>query len=98
MLIGDIPNTDQKNRFMESEFGKQFYKEWLESQTAHNDSASFNPWLDHEEDTARFSPDDRSIMKLMAELRTTGANVYLLPQPPNLPFGHTRADILVSVL
>lgn len=38
---------------------------------------------------------DDFLLILMACLRKRGCHACLLPQPPDLPFGHTREDLLV---
>jgi len=91
MLIGDIPNVDKKRRFLDSPHGAAFESAWISS------GRSFSSV-----DTAELLPDDNWIcfddplvLRLIAYLRNQGVNAYILPQAPELPFGHTREDILV---
>ncbi len=83
MLIGDIPNIDKRNRFLQSEEGKKFLKNkrQLKGATAHE---NLNQKID-----------DTVIFSLMMRLRKFGCETYLLPQNPNLPMANRREDILI---
>ncbi len=83
MLIGDIPNFDKRNRFLESEEGKRFLKnhKQLKGATAHE---NYNQKMD-----------DTIIFSLMMRLRKFGCETYLLPQNSDLPMANRREDILI---
>lgn len=83
MLIGDIPNIDKRNRFLQSAEGKVFLKnqKQLKGATAHE---NLNQKMD-----------DTVIFSLMMRLRKFGCETYLLPQNPNLPMANRREDILI---
>jgi len=90
-LIGDVSNVDKKARFQTSDFGKRFELEWEEM----NGSSSGI-------DSTRMLPDDRRIefndcvvINLLSTLRHQGLDVFVLPQPEDLPWGRTREDILI---
>ncbi len=89
LLLGDIPNTSLKERFLESNSGKLFSKQWKQKIKNENEEAIFELC-----NTITF--DDSSIFELMQHIKNQGYKVYLLPQPPNLPFGYTREDLIIS--
>lgn len=91
MLIGDMPNIDKKTRFLESESGAAFEKEWKQSGLAET-----------RVDPARLLPGDaivdftdEVVARLLLFVRSAGLDAYVVPQPPDLPFGRTREDLLV---
>ncbi|MCX7729073.1 MAG: class I SAM-dependent methyltransferase [Bacteroidia bacterium] len=83
MLIGDIPNFDKRNRFLQSKEGLQFLKnqKQLKGSTSHE---NLNQKMD-----------DTVIFSLMMRLRKFGCETYLLPQRPELPMANRREDILI---
>lgn len=92
LLIGDIPNSDKKRRFLQTQAGASFNKVWQEQlQTVQSKptpvALSADPNL--------LMLDDELVLTLLARLRRGGCDAYVLPQPSDLPFGHTREDILV---
>tara|TARA_A100001037_G_scaffold302113_1_gene333044 strand:+ start:14 stop:739 length:726 start_codon:yes stop_codon:yes gene_type:complete len=93
MLIGDIPNVDRKGRFANSAVGKAFERTWQEESRKEAGSGSIAANLINDPDLATF--DDEAIHNLLVHIRKFGFESYLLPQSSDLPFGHTREDILV---
>ena len=93
LLVGDIPNADRSERFLKSARGQELTAEYrrLRSQTATPDPG-FSATRD--ERVARFG--DAELIELVADLRRRGWDAFLLPQPPHLPFGYTREDLLVQ--
>jgi cyclopropane fatty-acyl-phospholipid synthase-like methyltransferase len=90
-LIADIPNKDKKRRFGESEAGRAFETEWRKS--VDNDSSISKNIFD---DAIGIGPlDDAAILEITAKFRARDFHVYVLPQSPELPFGHTREDLLI---
>lgn len=87
LMLGDLPNVDLRRRFQASEEGKRFEVEWR--RVAHNGSA---PVLN---DPEGYGVDDAFVMRLLLHCRSKGFDAWLLRQPPELPFGHTREDLLV---
>lgn len=83
MLIGDIPNFDKRNRFLNSAEGKAFLKNQkkIKGSTAHE---NLNQKMD-----------DTVIFSLMMRIRKFGCETYLLPQNPDLPMANRREDILI---
>ncbi|MEI8309163.1 MAG: class I SAM-dependent methyltransferase [Verrucomicrobiota bacterium] len=93
-LFGDLPNASLKARFLASNVGKEFEKEWRGMLVKSTSQPSANPpGLEPDPDTASF--DDDRLMEIVLRYRNLGFHVYLLPQPPDLPFGNTREDLLI---
>jgi 2-polyprenyl-3-methyl-5-hydroxy-6-metoxy-1,4-benzoquinol methylase len=95
LLIGDISNADRLRRFHESEEGKRFEKEWAEQKE--KELAAYGDPFALFADSVVFRFDDASLEELLARYRGQGYEVSLLPQAPELPFGRTREDVLISV-
>jgi SAM-dependent methyltransferase len=89
LLLGDLANRDKRTRFHESPAGIEFQRDWERVQ-ARYPRTSIGA---HDEAIGAF--DDETIARLLYELRAAGFESYLLPQPPDLPFGRTREDVLV---
>lgn len=94
-LIGDIPNQDKKERFLESPAGKEFQRQWEQEAEQADDGDEYFEKLG---DTEGVAIDDAVVLSLVAELREQGFHCHIEPQPENLPFGHTREDIIVEKL
>jgi len=84
LLIGDIPNFSSRERFLESNEGKDFSKNIVEQKSnlkfEHNNSERI---------------DDAIIISLLSRFRSFGCETYLLPQAKELPFANRREDILI---
>lgn len=82
-LIGDIPNIDKRDRFLESEEGKKFLQNsgQVKGSTAH--------------DNRDQKMDDSIVLAIVARLRRFGCEAYVVPQNDNLPMSNRREDILV---
>jgi len=92
VLFGDIPNSSAKKRFSDSAYGRRFIQNWDQKMSGHSpESKIINLPNDHK--MAVF--DDDTILRLIKLIRLRGLHAYVLAQPPGLPFGHTREDILV---
>ena len=92
LLLGDIANGDRKARFLESASGKAFEAEWRKDLAASAQAVTIS---DLPGGGSVFRPTDGFILSLMARYRERGFDTYLLPQPPALPFGNTREDLLI---
>ena len=97
MLIGDIPNSSLKKRFLSTKAGKIFDREWNKnrlraSNKGDNDSKVNKLFL---ENASCVLFDDAKVLGLIEQLRNQGLHAFILPQPMNLPFGNTREDLLV---
>lgn len=91
MLIGDLPSVGKKRRFLASESGAAFHEEWKRGISSSSDV----------DDSTMLPPDgiveftDDVICRLLLHARREGLDAYLLAQPPELPFGRTREDVLI---
>ena len=93
-LFGDIPNESLKRRFLASNRGKAFLKEWEAIRAQHPEPAFDTQEIEPDPETVRF--DDQFIADIMVWLRKEGYHSYIYPQPASLPFGHTREDLIVE--
>lgn len=91
MLVGDLPNSDTKRLFLESDRGKKFQAEWSKIP---KDMPTSENYIMAENIVGQFS--NEQIAEIQTAFRSLGFLVYLLPQSPALPFGYTREDILIS--
>ena len=92
LLLGDIANVDRKRRFLNSEAGQRFEMEWREAMSVradHDESSDCLP------DNERLQPTDGFILSVLERYRAREFEVHALSQPAELPFGHTREDILI---
>ena len=92
-LLGDIANIDQKARFLRSETGKAFEVEWQKTLAC---APEHSQQLEHPRDATVFQADDSFVLSLMDRYRARGYDTFVLAQPPDLPFGYTREDVLVK--
>lgn len=95
ILLGDIVNPDAKRRFVASEYGQSFVQSWRERNQSQTDDDAIAQRVFSELDIVSSLWDDRTIFDLLAHVRGRGFESYVLPQPDDLPFGHTREDILI---
>jgi 2-polyprenyl-3-methyl-5-hydroxy-6-metoxy-1,4-benzoquinol methylase len=84
LLLGDIPNFQSRERFLESADGLEF---------RNNQSNIQNPISLKHENEERI--DDSIIMSILLRFRQFGCETYLLPQSEALPFSNRREDILI---
>lgn len=96
ILLGDIPNEARKARFLQSQQGRLFDAEWRRNQKNATGVPDVELELAPDADLVRF--DDELILAMILKLRKDGCNAYVLSQPPDLPFGFTREDILIEKL
>ena len=98
LLIGDLPNSDRKRRFLESDAGRKFDAQWKRGMAEASKSATQDPFAVFAGAPSIGTLDDKSILELLARYRARGCHAYVLPQRSDLPFGHTREDILIERL
>lgn len=89
MLIGDLPNIDKKNRFLNSESGKVFDEKWRKKNLSESSASDVH----RAEDLVEIN--DKLISGIIMTLREDGFHSYVLPQDEDLPFGRSREDLLV---
>jgi SAM-dependent methyltransferase len=99
LLVGDIANIDRKRRFLATRFGQEFDRRWKEQQRAAG-AAPAEAERDRlwQPDASAFDPDDAFVCELVRRARGRGFDAYCLPQTPDLPYGHTREDVLICRL
>lgn len=91
MLVSDLANVDTKLRFTQSNSGKAFEKSWNSKNLS---GSRINPKvLNH--DAERVVVTDKVVLNIAKAVREMGCHSYIMPQPQNLPWGHTREDLLV---
>lgn len=91
LLLGDIPNSDRKARFNDSPAGIAFASEWTKLRENSSED-HFNAFAN----TANIATlDDDGILSILTRYRKRGFDVFVVEQDPNLPFGHTREDIII---
>ena len=90
LMLGDLPNHDKKRRFTESQSGMLASQEW----SALVSDAGLHPLSGLPQDNRVLVVDDDLLLSLLKCGRTDGYESYLLPQPTDLPFGHTRDDLI----
>jgi len=86
MLIGDIPNTSKRKRFLCSEAGRAHHKAYTQTDT--------EPPLNYNTIEER-QMDDSVVMSMLMRCRNQGFDAYVMPQSPSLPMANRREDILI---
>jgi 2-polyprenyl-3-methyl-5-hydroxy-6-metoxy-1,4-benzoquinol methylase len=86
LIFGDIPNFSKLRRFLASEKGKAYHRDYMKS-----DSDPDIPLFAIDKERL----DDGFLLGLLTHLRMGGLDAYLLPQPPSLPLSTRREDLLV---
>lgn len=84
-LIGDIANIQKKQRFLESEVGKTFHRQWSNSDEI--------PTITQDEIERGIN--DTLLFEILKQSRNLGFESYLLEQTIGLPLCHSREDILI---
>lgn len=93
LLLGDLTNRDRKARFAASAAGQAVRADW-ERQVAAAGGHAFEALPVDDELVAI---DDALVLELLRRTRAAGHEAYLLSQPPELPFGGSREDILITL-
>jgi 2-polyprenyl-3-methyl-5-hydroxy-6-metoxy-1,4-benzoquinol methylase len=88
LLIGDIPNSDKKRRFLSTSEGVKTEQEYKSKFTPNNMMAGV-------ELTPTVNFNDSFVLYLLGLFRNIGCESFLLPQPTGLPLCFTREDLLV---
>ena len=89
ILIGDIPNTSKKKRFLTSKFGKKFEEKRIKKKIN-----NINKYL--KENKQNNLINDELIKEFLIKFKKKGFNFFILRQDSKLPFSYTREDILVE--
>jgi len=85
-LLGDIPNYSKRERFLNSEAGKEFLAKSAEA-------SKLKGATNHDDTSTKI--DDAIVMAIITRLRAFQCETYLLPQADNLPMSNRREDILI---
>ncbi len=98
LLLGDLPNISKKGRFLSSSLGKRFEAKYRN--TSIDQIPNYKDHLDYvskmKSDPNYFSLiDDDFVRTVWKKYSKRGYEVYVLPQPANLPFCLTSEDILI---
>lgn len=86
LLIGDIPNVSKRKRYLISDEGRRFHKEYMQTESEPEvvmNAIEFNEF------------DDGIVFGILNRYRSFGMETYLLPQPRELPMSNRREDILI---
>lgn len=86
LLLGDIPNSTMRKRYLASPAGERGHKALTGSDE--KPSVQFNV-----PDPGQM--DDSVVLALLARARAQGFHAWVLPQPVGLPMGNRREDILI---
>lgn len=85
-LIGDVPNTSMRKRFLASAAGQAFHE--LHFPSVAPPSIAFNV-MEQE------LMDDSVVLGVLARARAAGLQAFVLPQAADLPMANRREDILI---
>lgn len=94
-LLGDIPNKDKKQRFLNSQSGQIFQKEWEELCAQYPEQYDLSKFQT-ETSSHSVSFNDKKVLQTIQYIRSKGYHAYIVDQPADLPFGNTREDILIK--
>jgi SAM-dependent methyltransferase len=93
-LIGDLPNTNAKARNARATDAQS--ASWQGQIDAwRRDQRDGHPFDEFSGNTGIGGFTDKDITDIITDLRANGFDAYWLPQPPELPFGRTREDLLI---
>jgi len=85
-LIGDVPNISMKKRFLSSNAGIAYHKQYMKTESLPEVN-----FLDIE----RGQIDDSVIFAILQRIRSAGAQSYVVPQSSDLYYANRREDILI---
>lgn len=86
LLLGDLPNTSMRNRFLASRSGRTYHDANFPERPY--PVVNFN----------RPHPgqlDDAVVLALLTRSRAAGLQAFVLPQSPELPMANRREDVLI---
>jgi len=86
LLLGDIPNISKLHRFLSSEAGIVYHKQYMRTDEP---PEVVTVKIEHGRIT------DAVVLGLVERARTAGFDAYVLPQPASLPMANRREDIYV---
>ncbi|MBD1162859.1 methyltransferase domain-containing protein [Pelagibacterales bacterium SAG-MED12] len=89
ILIGDIPNTSKKKRFLTSKFGQKFEEKRIKKKIN-----NINNYLKKNKQNNLIN--DELIKEFLIKSKKKGFNFFIFRQNNKLPFSYTREDILIE--
>jgi SAM-dependent methyltransferase len=100
LLIADFPNKDRQERLRKTEAGKAFEREWAELRAAQGEVTPEQRAAIEELGKARQlgGMTNEQICDLLLTIRAAGYEAFLAEQDPELPFGRTREDLVITRL
>ena len=86
LLVGDVPNASKLRRFLATDAGARYHKQYMRTEEPPAVSA-FDPPTDR--------IDDGVILGILDRMRRRGFDAYVVPQSASLPLANRREDILI---
>ena len=97
LLLGDIPNRDRQLRIKNSAKGAEFEADWIRQRADYEWSEDQLAATSELSKAAQIGPmTDDQVLGILKALRDDGFDCWIVPQAPDLPFGRTREDIIVT--
>lgn len=100
LLIGDLPNEDMRNRFMNSSTGHKVAEAYNKQRDEDVQNAEVS---EHYQIRNKVWPkdvnvfvDDQYVFDVLSLARNKGFDAFVYPQSKDLPFGYSREDILIT--
>jgi len=99
LLLGDLANRDNENRFYNSVQGKKWIEKHMYENNKYKENGKKSAFSDYlvnrEKDNSCIKIDDELIFNILLKFRKKGYKTFLLEQPATLPYGLVREDILI---
>jgi 2-polyprenyl-3-methyl-5-hydroxy-6-metoxy-1,4-benzoquinol methylase len=86
-LIADLPNQSMRRRFLASDAGRVFHREYMQTDAPPDLSWPASP---------RPELDDGAVVGLLLRARGAGLHAWLVPQASDLPMANRREDLLLE--
>lgn len=86
LLLGDIPNSSKRKRFLSSQAGIRYHQKYFDPNS--------EPQVNH----MQLEPkqiDDGVLTGVLLRCRSAGYDAYIIPQAIDLPMANRREDILI---
>jgi len=86
LLAGDIPNSSMRKRFLSSEAGRRYHREYMKTESA--PEIRFNS-------LEPAAIDDSIVAAILLRYRAAGFHAFVVPQSQQLPMANRREDLLI---
>ena len=97
ILLGDLPNINKMGRFQSTEYGRIFEAEYkgvpLSEIPIYKDHLEFYKFRKSE---YNHFISDELVFNTMNKYRDLGYDVWVLPQPDELPYSKSREDVIIK--